>query len=134
MMSQVSEMLPVKDIGLLLVLACWALVPVSGQYAGSTAFVSQNGPVRLREALQNNTVATILLKEDYRMGNELDDIQPIPITRSGACLLLLVSPAISDTSAALIQELSRTRIFTNKGSPSFHQHWGHSKHAQQQEH
>jgi hypothetical protein len=81
-------MLPLKDIVLVFVLFSIALVPVSSQFAGSTAYVSQNGPVRLREALQNNTVTTIVLTNDYGMGNELGDTQPIPITRSGASLLL----------------------------------------------
>jgi hypothetical protein len=86
-MSRVPDM-PFKDIVLILLLVCTILLPVSSQYADSTAYVSQNGPVRFREALQNNTITTIVLKEDYRMGVELDDIQPIPITRSGPCLLL----------------------------------------------
>jgi hypothetical protein len=76
-----SRMWSFKALTLIVLSLYAALHPGCSQFVGSTAYVSPDGPVRLREAFQNNTVTKIVLKADYSIGNELDDTQPIPITR-----------------------------------------------------
>jgi hypothetical protein len=74
-------MWPLKALKLTVALLFLAVTPGSSQFVDSTAYVSPNGPVRLLEAFKNNSVTKILLKDDYSIGDELADIQPVPITR-----------------------------------------------------
>lgn len=74
-------MWPSNFLALTFVCFLAALAPACSQYVGSTAYVSPNGPVRFRQAFQNNTITNIVLTGDYSIGKELDDTKAIPITR-----------------------------------------------------